>query len=250
MSLAIRLRHRFPSIQLDIAFEVPTPGVTAVFGPSGAGKSTHHRRRRRPAAARFMPGRDRWPGARRHRGRRVAATGTTAHRPGVSGRAAVSAHVGRHQPALRHAPRRAGPGTIRRGGRPAGHRRAAGAPAAHAVRRRAPARRDRPGAAGAAAPAADGRAAGQPGRRAQGGDPALSDAAEDGAAPAGDLRDARAGRGEPAGRFAGAARGGPRDRQRHGFRGRRAHRPAAGAARRCAARCCCAASSRTTPAGN
>jgi len=40
MSLTIRLRHRFPSIQLDIAFEVPAPGVTALFGPSGAGKST------------------------------------------------------------------------------------------------------------------------------------------------------------------------------------------------------------------
>ena len=60
----------------------------------------------------------------------------------------------------------------------------AGAPAAHAVRRRAPARGDRPGAAGPAAAAADGRAAGQPGRRAQGGDPALPGAAEDGAAPA------------------------------------------------------------------
>ena len=69
------------------------------------------------------------------------------------------------------------------------------APAAHAVRRRAPARGDRPSAAGAAASAADGRAAGQPGCRAQGGDPALSDAAEDRAAAAGHLRDARAGRG-------------------------------------------------------
>jgi molybdate transport system ATP-binding protein len=40
MSLAISLRHRFPSMQMDIAFEVPSPGVTALFGPSGAGKST------------------------------------------------------------------------------------------------------------------------------------------------------------------------------------------------------------------
>ncbi|MGD0433687.1 MAG: molybdenum ABC transporter ATP-binding protein, partial [Acetobacteraceae bacterium] len=39
-SLAIRLRHRFASIEMDIAFEVPTPGVTVLFGPSGAGKST------------------------------------------------------------------------------------------------------------------------------------------------------------------------------------------------------------------
>jgi molybdate transport system ATP-binding protein len=40
MSLALRLRHRFPSVQIDIAFETPTPGVTVLFGPSGAGKST------------------------------------------------------------------------------------------------------------------------------------------------------------------------------------------------------------------
>jgi molybdate transport system ATP-binding protein len=40
MSLAVRLRHRFPSTQIDMEFEVPTPGVTVLFGPSGAGKST------------------------------------------------------------------------------------------------------------------------------------------------------------------------------------------------------------------
>ncbi len=40
MSLAIRLRHRFPAVQMDMAFEVPTPGVTVLFGPSGSGKST------------------------------------------------------------------------------------------------------------------------------------------------------------------------------------------------------------------
>ncbi len=40
MSLSFLLRHRFPSIQMDMAFEVPTPGVTVLFGPSGAGKST------------------------------------------------------------------------------------------------------------------------------------------------------------------------------------------------------------------
>ena len=40
MSLSIRLRHRFPSVQMDVAFEVPTPGVTVLFGPSGSGKST------------------------------------------------------------------------------------------------------------------------------------------------------------------------------------------------------------------
>jgi molybdate transport system ATP-binding protein len=40
MSLSLLLRHRFPSVQMDMAFEVPTPGVTVLFGPSGAGKST------------------------------------------------------------------------------------------------------------------------------------------------------------------------------------------------------------------
>jgi molybdate transport system ATP-binding protein len=40
MSLAVQLRHRFPSVHLDVAFEVPTPGVTVLFGPSGSGKST------------------------------------------------------------------------------------------------------------------------------------------------------------------------------------------------------------------
>jgi molybdate transport system ATP-binding protein len=40
MSLAVRLRHRFTSVQLDVSFEVPTPGVTVLFGPSGSGKST------------------------------------------------------------------------------------------------------------------------------------------------------------------------------------------------------------------
>jgi molybdate transport system ATP-binding protein len=40
MSLAISLSHRFPSVRMDIAFEVPSPGVTVLFGPSGSGKST------------------------------------------------------------------------------------------------------------------------------------------------------------------------------------------------------------------
>jgi len=40
MNFSLSLRHRFPSIQMDIAFEVPSPGVTALFGPSGSGKST------------------------------------------------------------------------------------------------------------------------------------------------------------------------------------------------------------------
>jgi molybdate transport system ATP-binding protein len=40
MSFSVELRHRFASIQMDIAFEVPSPGVTVLFGPSGSGKST------------------------------------------------------------------------------------------------------------------------------------------------------------------------------------------------------------------
>ena len=40
MSLLINLRHRFPGMQIDIAFEAPAAGVTVLFGPSGAGKST------------------------------------------------------------------------------------------------------------------------------------------------------------------------------------------------------------------
>ena len=52
MSFSLALRHRFPSVQMDIAFEVPSPGVTVLFGPSGSGKSTHHQCGGRAAAAR------------------------------------------------------------------------------------------------------------------------------------------------------------------------------------------------------
>lgn len=38
--IALAMRHRFPALQMDIAFEVPSSGVTALFGPSGSGKST------------------------------------------------------------------------------------------------------------------------------------------------------------------------------------------------------------------
>lgn len=40
MSLAFRLRHDFPSVRIDVTFEVASPGVTVLFGPSGGGKST------------------------------------------------------------------------------------------------------------------------------------------------------------------------------------------------------------------
>jgi molybdate transport system ATP-binding protein len=40
MSLQVALRHHFPDLAFDIAFDAPTPGTTVLFGPSGAGKST------------------------------------------------------------------------------------------------------------------------------------------------------------------------------------------------------------------
>jgi molybdate transport system ATP-binding protein len=40
MTLEFRLHHAFPSVRMDMTFEVPAPGVTVLFGPSGAGKST------------------------------------------------------------------------------------------------------------------------------------------------------------------------------------------------------------------
>jgi molybdate transport system ATP-binding protein len=40
MSLSVRFHHRFPNLTIQIEFEAPTPGVTALFGPSGCGKST------------------------------------------------------------------------------------------------------------------------------------------------------------------------------------------------------------------
>ena len=39
MSLAIRLRHDFGPSSIDLALDLPSQGVTALFGPSGAGKS-------------------------------------------------------------------------------------------------------------------------------------------------------------------------------------------------------------------
>jgi molybdate transport system ATP-binding protein len=40
VTFAVALRHRFATVALDIAFEVASPGVTALFGRSGAGKSS------------------------------------------------------------------------------------------------------------------------------------------------------------------------------------------------------------------
>lgn len=40
MSFSVAVQHRFPAMQMDIAFDVRSPGVTVLFGPSGSGKST------------------------------------------------------------------------------------------------------------------------------------------------------------------------------------------------------------------
>ncbi len=40
MSFSISIQHSFPAFTLDAAFDVPAPGVIALFGPSGCGKST------------------------------------------------------------------------------------------------------------------------------------------------------------------------------------------------------------------
>ena len=40
MSLSLALRHALGGRMMDVAFEAPGAGVTALFGPSGAGKST------------------------------------------------------------------------------------------------------------------------------------------------------------------------------------------------------------------
>ena len=156
MSLSVLLRHRFPSVQMDMAFEVPTPGVTVLFGPSGAGKSTIIAAAAgllRPEECRIVVD-----------GQVLADTASGVWLPPERRRMGLVFQDARLFPhmsvatnlrfGLRRA--RAGTGAVRRGGRTAGHRRAAGAPPAHAVGRRASARCDRPRAAGAAASAADG----------------------------------------------------------------------------------------------
>lgn len=40
MSFSLALRHRFPGLELDLAFAAPEGAVTVLFGPSGAGKSS------------------------------------------------------------------------------------------------------------------------------------------------------------------------------------------------------------------
>jgi molybdate transport system ATP-binding protein len=40
MTLEVAVRKRFPGFELDAAFTVDAPGITALFGPSGSGKTT------------------------------------------------------------------------------------------------------------------------------------------------------------------------------------------------------------------
>ena len=40
MSLSVTLRQDFPTARIEVAFEAPGTGLTALFGPSGSGKST------------------------------------------------------------------------------------------------------------------------------------------------------------------------------------------------------------------
>jgi molybdate transport system ATP-binding protein len=40
MSISVQLRHDFGGFALDATFEIPRPGITALFGPSGSGKTT------------------------------------------------------------------------------------------------------------------------------------------------------------------------------------------------------------------
>ncbi len=40
MTLSVQFDHRFTNLTLNVGFEAPTPGLTALFGPSGCGKST------------------------------------------------------------------------------------------------------------------------------------------------------------------------------------------------------------------
>lgn len=40
MSLSVAIRHAVRDFSLDVSFDAPTPGTTALFGRSGAGKST------------------------------------------------------------------------------------------------------------------------------------------------------------------------------------------------------------------
>jgi molybdate transport system ATP-binding protein len=40
MSISVQLRHDFGGFVLDAQFEIPRPGITALFGPSGSGKTS------------------------------------------------------------------------------------------------------------------------------------------------------------------------------------------------------------------
>ena len=40
MSISVQFRHDFGGFTIDAAFEIPRPGITALFGPSGSGKTS------------------------------------------------------------------------------------------------------------------------------------------------------------------------------------------------------------------
>ena len=69
MSLAVRLRHRFPGGADGHRVRGALARGDRAVRSVGRRQVHHHRRRRRPAAPRCMPGRGRRPGAGRHRSR-------------------------------------------------------------------------------------------------------------------------------------------------------------------------------------
>lgn len=40
MSIGVRIEHKINKLKLDVEFNIPEPGITAIFGPSGSGKTT------------------------------------------------------------------------------------------------------------------------------------------------------------------------------------------------------------------
>ncbi|MGC4051649.1 MAG: hypothetical protein QM757_20035 [Paludibaculum sp.] len=126
-----------PGIAMDMAFEAPSPGVTALFGPSGCGKSTALRTVAGLLRAGLVPGGGAGRGAGGYRRRDLGAARAAARRHGVPGFAAVPASHRSPATCATGCSRAAqGAGRLRRGGGPAGHRPAARAPPARAVGRR------------------------------------------------------------------------------------------------------------------
>jgi molybdate transport system ATP-binding protein len=133
-----RLRLQRSDFLLDVELALPGQGVSALFGPSGCGKTT---------VLRALAGLERAAG-------RVALDGEVwqddarglfvpTHRRAIGyviQEAALFPHLDVRATSTTRAAAPARACRARPGGRAAGHRRADGAPARHAVRRRAPAR--------------------------------------------------------------------------------------------------------------